>query len=169
MRGARASIQGATIWNRKGSSPRMRGALNIESNADATGGIIPADAGSTCGITYGMLYLKDHPRGCGEHNLAVGYQPPNRGSSPRMRGARFDQLDGDIIDRIIPADAGSTLHPLQYGLAIKDHPRGCGEHGKTAEYPSTSEGSSPRMRGAPQHSIYVVFERQIIPADAGST
>ncbi len=50
-----------------GSSPRMRGAPNSTIQERSIGGIIPADAGSTC--CKGTLpdSAADHPRGCGEH------------------------------------------------------------------------------------------------------
>ena len=70
--------------------------------------IIPADAGST---EDGYAFLsspQDHPRGCGEHSAPSCALSLIQGSSPRMRGAptHLDALDG--VDRIIPADAGST-------------------------------------------------------------
>ena len=71
-------------------------------------GIIPADAGSTFCLLMTFPSHGDHPRGCGEHNCTFGWEKPELGSSPRMRGAlsltRHFQLSG----RIIPADAGST-------------------------------------------------------------
>ena len=50
-----------------GSSPRMRGALHHVVQRRSEHGIIPADAGSTIRDDDGGAYLKDHPRGCGEH------------------------------------------------------------------------------------------------------
>ena len=52
---------------RAGSSPRMRGALRLWWFVQPLVGIIPADAGSTCG-----------------HYMILGH---STGSSPRMRGA----------------------------------------------------------------------------------
>ena len=51
----------------EGSSPRMRGALDLLVDLGARAGIIPADAGSTDGLGYGLAWRVDHPRGCGEH------------------------------------------------------------------------------------------------------
>ena len=50
------------------------------------------------------------------------------GSSPRMRGALFHSLFFPSSVRIIPADAGSTIHTSPGRYAFEDHPRGCGEH-----------------------------------------
>ena len=52
------------------------------------------------------------------------------------------------ITRIIPADAGSTLHKTAPMGSVWDHPRGCGEHIAASELWDYPQGSSPRMRGA---------------------
>ena len=72
--------------------------------------------------------VRDHPRGCGEHNFQTTQIRTNIGSSPRMRGAR--SMTGIIYPLlgIIPADAGSTLYAFVANWYSKDHPRGCGEH-----------------------------------------
>ena len=51
---------------------------------------------------------EDHPSGCGEHIRPVWDWIVDKGSSPRMRGARFAILPIANKPRIIPADAGST-------------------------------------------------------------
>ena len=58
---AKIKIRGA------GSSPRVRGALVVDSGHFVQAGIIPADAGSTWGVGLMALITPDHPRGCGEH------------------------------------------------------------------------------------------------------
>ena len=51
-----------------------------------------------------------------------------QGSSPRMRGALCGYQTASRYQRIIPADAGSTIDKLLHDKATMDHPRGCGEH-----------------------------------------
>ena len=174
----------------QGSSPRMRGAPRQNVIGDPNSRIIPADAGSTssghvddliyrdhprgCGEhtshgCTGHRILQDHPRGCGEHHICVCGQPVNVGSSPRMRGAHRLGLHLERIQRIIPADAGSTRFtrfPLEQ---IWDHPRGCGEHGGDRPSGACIRGSSPRMRGAQPFPTTGTSSSGIIPADAGST
>ena len=53
--------------------------------------------------------------------------------------------------------------------ALKDHPRGCGEHCRLNSAPVDTWGSSPRMRGARSAVRGAQHGRRIIPADAGST
>ena len=75
----------------------------------------------------------------------------------------------DKSARIIPADAGSTQHDGQGAIGRMDHPRGCGEHNSGDERNATLDGSSPRMRGAPDQMAGGGQKQGIIPADAGST
>ena len=111
--------------------------------------IIPADAGSTPADTDDAVVVQDHPRGCGEHHDLLALPDHRRGSSPRMRGARKEQVKQERSDRIIPADAGSTHYKSCAHVSPWDHPRGCGEH--------------PMLRPAS------LWGPGIIPADAGST
>ena len=53
-------------------------------------------------------WIRDHPRGCGEHTYNQGKTGQVRGSSPRMRGALGHLHKQTETVRIIPADAGST-------------------------------------------------------------
>ena len=116
-----------------------------------------------------MEFEVDHPRGCGEHRMKVTAQDAQSGSSPRMRGALT--IDAVLVDnqRIIPADAGSTISSYPVWSSLGDHPRGCGEH----MYPNVlswrNSESSPRMRGARAEHDLVQARLGIIPADAGST
>ena len=111
-----------------GSSPRMRGARLHGSVVIIDLRIIPADAGSTTFRRRAMHSARDHPRGCGEHFADVDKPTCNGGSSPRMRGAPETISPIERKPRIIPADAGSTLHSQDIFFGHKDHPRGCGEH-----------------------------------------
>ena len=95
-------------WAVRGSSPRMRGALQAQGAGKKIGRIIPADAGSTNGRMPRICRLGDHPRGCGEHISTPTVTLDVTGSSPRMRGARSLHTSQSQIRGIIPADAGST-------------------------------------------------------------
>ena len=111
----------------------------------------------------------DHPRGCGEHCPVPVSGIPSMGSSPRMRGTRFAVLVTGDIQRINPADAGSTNRSDCWPHSERDHPRGCGEHGADTWSASDWEGSSPRMRGTPRATHALSHDCGIIPADAGNT
>ncbi len=91
------------------------------------------------------------------------------GSSPRMRGAPSLAGLRHHVLRIIPADAGSTYEDGDGDLWIRDHPRGCREHRSLMGCEPPTQGSSPRMRGAPHERLPVEQHAGIIPSDAGST
>ena len=76
---------------------------------------------------------------------------------------------GEVLRGIIPACAGSTLHPCQNLLEIEDHPRLRGEHAMCLGGGKLGEGSSPLARGALHVRIIYVNGKGIIPACAGST
>ena len=133
---------------REGSSPRMRGARLGEHERIDERRIIPADAGSTSGLSACPDGPGDHPRGCGEHNTTEWEDPWKEGSSPRMRGARLGAFGLGAGRGIIPADAGSTKSLLMPSTPQPDHPRGCGEHPGRCSLLMRARGSSPQMRGA---------------------
>ena len=132
-----------------GSSPRMRGTLGGYALGAPSRRIIPADAGNTHWLCFRGLLAEDHPRGCGEHASQVAMPLTVTGSSPRMRGTPFEHSPGLLACRIIPADAGNTFIVDTHSWYRRDHPRGCGEHRNSRRNCASSQGSSPRMRGAP--------------------
>ena len=92
----------------QGSSPRMRGTHEPRITPRDVHGIIPAYAGNTSGRLGHCPRRGDHPRVCGEHynnNVSTANQ---QGSSPRMRGTRYDFLVQFRTIGIIPAYAGNT-------------------------------------------------------------
>ena len=70
---------------------------------------------------------------------------------------------------IIPAYAGNTRNVIPHVLAIRDHPRVCGEHLFSGVTKWVSPGSSPRMRGTPCLLRLLIATTGIIPAYAGNT
>ena len=92
----------------RGSSPRMRGTLPLQSNPAKDGGIIPAYAGNTRIYITSCVVVWDHPRVCGEHLRSAGPAIDSRGSSPRMRGTHDVPSSCTVGTGIIPAYAGNT-------------------------------------------------------------
>ena len=71
-----------------GSSPRLRGAHPQWEACHLKLRIIPASAGSTDWGNNRIRKITDHPRVCGEHLAQPRLRVQERGSSPRLRGAR---------------------------------------------------------------------------------
>ena len=130
-----------------GSSPRMRGTHSRCRRAANVTGIIPAYAGNTSAATIGSSVPGDHPRVCGEHARLKPDRSSTRGSSPRMRGTRFEFVPACLHLGIIPAYAGNTTAEDCDSVSHWDHPRVCGEHAFATSLLVISTGSSPRMRG----------------------
>ena len=157
------------IDDEEGSSPRMRGTLFDSIKQIVIIRIIPADAGNTQATRIRYRPRRDHPRGCGEHDVLELVAPVVVGSSPRMRGTLLIIRVKIVMDRIIPADAGNTVARGQKRDRRPDHPRGCGEHYQHIIDVDVSRGSSPRMRGTPGPCTGSHRRTGIIPADAGNT
>ena len=153
----------------EGSSPRMRGTPYPCPPRVRPDGIIPAYAGNTTTWGSGGVYGGDHPRVCGEHTDAPNCPVLYEGSSPRMRGTQGGVRIRGVPIWIIPAYAGNTLCLGSPGVAIRDHPRVCGEHAMAKGEITADEGSSPRMRGTLVPWTAGLHRRGIIPAYAGNT
>ena len=130
-----------------GSSPRMRGKLEVKEFKSTATRIIPAHAGQTSTLGMTVVRPSDHPRACGANFATlVGSQLQN-GSSPRMRGKRRFSRSTRRDGRIIPAHAGQTEKSHQKQWFAPDHPRACGANLPPMPAIPIAAGSSPRMRG----------------------
>ncbi len=81
-----------SVWQRPGSSPRMRGKLS--------GGGCP------------RLARGAHPRACGENYRLSARRSRWVGSSPRMRGKPLLSINQTQYPGLIPAHAGGKLNRL---------------------------------------------------------
>ncbi len=152
-----------------GSSPRVRGTLLESGAAVLRERLIPAGAGNTWRRCWRIAPPTAHPRGCGEHIFPAFQRRLCVGSSPRVRGTRSLALGDFAAIRLIPAGAGNTrLSAIAVGVKAA-HPRGCGEHNGGTGVTSTSNGSSPRVRGTPSRHHPLGARYRLIPAGAGNT
>ena len=176
-----------------GSSPRVRGTLELRYQHQSSGGIIPACAGNTRPDHGRRRPDGDHPRVCGEHRERRRRHGEAQGSSPRVRGTH-KRVPSTPLARnppgIIPACAGNTANALADRWGLRDHPRVCGEHCACHRYAgirngiipacagntswsrncsAMNRGSSPRVRGTRHHGIRRHTRPGIIPACAGNT
>ena len=111
-----------------GSPPRMRGKHRCTFQPSERNGITPADAGKTPFVSGCCNPCRDHPRGCGENDMAMLDEAVGAGSPPRMRGKLHPTAGTLSAFRITPADAGKTPEMSFAAPAVEDHPRGCGEN-----------------------------------------
>ena len=147
----------------------MRGTLQLGHLVAEIKGIIPAHAGNTPIICFGLAVRGDHPRTCGEHAVCGYCGTDYQGSSPHMRGTP-GTVDTVITQAgIIPAHAGNTFDFWHSGAKRKDHPRTCGEHYRFRKEGKQWKGSSPHMRGTRSCAQICFKIAGIIPAHAGNT
>ena len=160
-------IQSHTALN--GSSPRMRGKLDVRTVEQFMERIIPAHAGQTRRPHRRTVHGTDHPRACGANHPIDSLNGIYAGSSPRMRGKRLCGSLTPGLVRIIPAHAGQTIPRCAPSTPGPDHPRACGANQRYDNGGSFEHGSSPRMRGKRCWQSIGWRRRRIIPAHAGQT
>ena len=132
---------------------------------------------------------KDHPRVCGEDEIAVKVTALNYGSPPRVRGALQRRVRRPDLGRITPACAGRTracglssapgrITPACAGRTsqgnfphhrVTDHPRVCGEDDDPGRVGVDLDGSPPRVRGGLCRHLGHRRADRITPACAGRT
>ena len=154
---------------RVGSSPHVRGTPVIVQRGHEPLGIIPACAGNTRARTSNRRPSRDHPRMCGEHLIKLGADLSSMGSSPHVRGTPACIPPSLPPIGIIPACAGNTCSIASAVRYRRDHPRMCGEHGRSRLVGLEFEGSSPHVRGTRTTCIDDALPAGIIPACAGNT
>ena len=163
------SVKGFYTWALSGSSPRVRGKLQIITRLRSARRLIPACAGKT---RPGRTYSENpwaHPRVCGENAKVRTVIIRGLGSSPRVRGKRPGSPPGGLHRRLIPACAGKTKMSILTARQPRAHPRVCGENATSDAYLAPNGGSSPRVRGKPTHLRFADIQAWLIPACAGKT
>ena len=89
--------------------------------------ITPACAGKSLSISFSVAFFRDHPRVCGEKQMALFKIFLRWGSPPRVRG-KVDYVPSDrIVKGITPACAGKSVALSGKADKTEDHPRVCGE------------------------------------------
>ena len=114
-------------FRQSGSSPRVRGTVNVSKRETIRGRFIPASAGNR-GVRLSISSLiAVHPRECGEQTAAVTCAGAVGGSSPRVRGTVTLRGRRISSERFIPASAGNRVSFIAIVATIQVHPRECGE------------------------------------------
>ena len=105
----------------------------------------------------------------GEEGAKDSQTSPNVGSPPRVRGRAAVEDDYRVGMRITPACAGKRQKHYQTGQPKGDHPRVCGEEYNNSNFPSSIEGSPPRVRGRANCLYGKRLSSGITPACAGKS
>ena len=143
--GENAAFATALTWY-AGSSPRMRGKLELLRLDAAAVRLIPAHAGKTCAVEHVAGHTGAHPRACGENPLTTFVRLIEQGSSPRMRGKRYGLGCLFTGGGLIPAHAGKTKTRHDAVDGDGAHPRACGEN-LWSRPPTRTATAHPRACG----------------------
>ena len=136
-----------SLTARVGSSPRVRGKLDLPDLEHNPVRFIPACAGKTRPSSRAGCVVGVHPRVCGENCLMLAGRGWVYGSSPRVRGKRCGASSCPDSQGFIPACAGKTLPITVEDVRRRVHPRVCGENAESRAIAPLAIGSSPRVRG----------------------
>ena len=131
----------------EGSSPQVRGKLDLTNFQPFLVGLIPAGAGKTTASSEQRKQRRAHPRRCGENTGTLDPSSSQFGSSPQVRGKRRAIRTVYYVCGLIPAGAGKTLYTQGQEGIQGAHPRRCGENCGFASLLRFSQGSSPQVRG----------------------
>ena len=167
--GGENCLSGSWACGTRGSSPRWRGKLDVDTSRAVPDRLIPALAGKTRLLEHGPPATGAHPRAGGENDDAVCTADVMLGSSPRWRGKHNRRDPQRPGQGLIPALAGKTF-VYRVGLAaIGAHPRAGGENTRAESSSRPNRGSSPRWRGKRSPRIRSRTRSRLIPALAGKT
>ena len=115
------------------------------------------------------MTLAVHPRVCGEQRRTSARALISAGSSPRVRGTGYVEIDDFKIRRFIPACAGNRSAVDYVFVGGPVHPRVCGEQNTRLILTLRAGGSSPRVRGTDPSSKRWGGHIRFIPACAGNS
>ena len=152
-----------------GSSPRVRGKPIELAGTVYPARLIPACAGKTRQQMLPYMWIRAHPRVCGENSSWEAESVCAAGSSPRVRGKLYDRWRASHDRRLIPACAGKTSWMQAATKSGKAHPRVCGENARAKPGKPSTAGSSPRVRGKQWFDGTGSPTGRLIPACAGKT
>ena len=153
--------------NDKGLSPRVRGNHKPRAAAEAAERSIPACAGEPFPASPNGPTARVYPRVCGGTPPGGWRIRTLRGLSPRVRGNRVPPLHQPGRRRSIPACAGEPPALDEHCGDMEVYPRVCGGTTICACLGYCITGLSPRVRGNPSSSSWVIATTGSIPACAG--
>ena len=145
----------------------MRGKVAVFPPDVVAPGITPACAGKSRSRPNSSPRSGDHPRMCGEKDMAHMDAASGAGSPPHVRGKVVGCVKLCLVLGITPACAGKSRQEKFSKLPGEDHPRMCGEKHHLVNDIGHIGGSPPHVRGKAAHDQIRVLVLGITPACAG--
>ena len=103
------------ICQRRGSSPRVWGQVEVTCESRSESGIIPTRVGTRYRGSPAQRGLRDHPHACGDKNQMFSLDIWYQGSSPRVWGQAVCRRPHSLTPWIIPTRVGTRTH-LSYSF-----------------------------------------------------
>ena len=166
--GEQEGIYGS-VFTHYGSSPRVRGTVQLTAQILSPCRFIPACAGNSRNRSCTDRTQPVHPRVCGEQRISIVQDRKSDGSSPRVRGTDGRRQIPFDTWRFIPACAGNRAAVTATVVGTSVHPRVCGEQSGSRRLWPDPAGSSPRVRGTAAKTTPRYRVRRFIPACAGNS
>ena len=129
--------------------------------------IIPTRVGKSLCLSPFRAFPWDHPHACGEKRILICLTAKMRGSSPRVWGKVFLQIQATLTIGIIPTRVGKREGEWIWNTHEGDHPHACGEKGIGSAPYNLYVGSSPRVWGKAANPYGVYNIVRIIPTRVG--
>ena len=152
-----------------GSSPRVWGIQQLESDERQRLRFIPTRVGNTVSRLRHFSPRSVHPHACGEYDKQAGRRLVPYGSSPRVWGIQSLCRMGEPLARFIPTRVGNTQRWHGLGCYHPVHPHACGEYRLKRQREHHQRGSSPRVWGILQSRRGGVPRWRFIPTRVGNT
>ena len=153
----------------KGSSPRVWGQDNSNSDSVSVRRIIPTRMGTSKLSFCEPRLSKDHPHAYGDKPQGCLLQAFLAGSSPRVWGQESCCAVRLFLPGIIPTRMGTSAFWNAFIVVAKDHPHAYGDKKRERKRTLTVGGSSPRVWG--QDGVVLCFVKSvgIIPTRMGTS
>ncbi len=153
----------------KGSSPRVWGQVNCNTNRASASRIIPTRVGTSRLYDTFAMFDEDHPHACGDKYDYCYKDTDYPGSSPRVWGQVLNMYLMFYNIGIIPTRVGTSIGVLYDRWAVGDHPHACGDKNFPLLLELHGKGSSPRVWG--QVSMPYIDKNlpRIIPTRVGTS
>ena len=152
-----------------GSSPRVWGQGVYNDNNGKLTGIIPTRMGTRGLCARLAKQSEDHPHAYGDKFIIIKSMFIISGSSPRVWGQDFFDINILPSYRIIPTRMGTSVKHTFIVQRIEDHPHAYGDKNSCRRYPCGRAGSSPRVWGQDGSSVFCQNITGIIPTRMGTS
>ncbi len=160
--------EGESPMHSVGSSPRVWGTSCGGGLGRGVIRFIPTCVGNIVVQGIPDIDILVHPHVCGEHMKPLFSSLSGGGSSPRVWGTYWSNLQFGIKERFIPTCVGNIIAWPLHATKQPVHPHVCGEHFAACSRATYLAGSSPRVWGTFGRHVQHLSPHRFIPTCVGN-